>query len=801
VALNAYAHQDLPFERLVEELQPERNLSYSPLFQVMFVLQNAPMQPLRLTGLAPSELEYPGGNAKFDLTLFTEETQQGLTATVEYNIDLFDRATMVRMLEQYRTLLEGIVTDPGRTLSALPLLPDGQRRQLLVDWNATQADYTSSDSLHRLFEAQVERSPDAIALDFGATEVTYRELNRRANQLAHALRRRGVSHEACVGICLSRSIDMIVAVLGTLKANAAYVPLDPDLPKERLAFMIGDARLQILLTSSSLMASLPIDVVPIDVVPIDVVSIDVVSIGAVSADAAHVGTAEPICLDTQQDTLAQESEENPADAGTPDDLVYVTYTSGSTGKPKGIAMTQRPLRNLLHWMLQTTKLPARARTLQFASLSFDVSFQDIFSTLCSGGTLVLITEAMRRDIGGLWSVILDKSVHRIFMPAVALQQLAEGFRPEYHAGAPLRKIISGSEQLMVTQAITTLFTCLKDCRLHNEYGPSETHVVTELTLPQSPLDWAKRPAIGKPIANTQIYLLDAAGEPVPVGVAGELYIGGEGLARGYLNRPEEMELRFVPDPFQPSSRSRLYRTGDLARYLSNGDIEFLGRRDHQLKIRGYRIEAGEIETALEQHPNVREAVVIARDHSPTDRRLVAYLVFAAKPALTVTALRDFLAETLPEYMIPSAYVPMDVLPLNTNGKVDRKALPVPDALRPEQAATYCAPTTDMEHQLVAAWQEALKLQQIGVHDNFFDLGGHSLLIVQVQNRLKVLLAREVAVIDLFRYPTISSLARFLDQSGEKSPSFQGIHDRARKQKEALARRQRPGGGDRGQHGK
>ncbi len=622
----------------------------------------------------------------------------------------------------------------------------------------TPSARTDEALLHQRFEETAAQMPDETAVIFGEGTLTYAELNRRANQLAHFLRAQNIGPEMRVGISMHRSFEMLVAIFGVLKAGAGYVPLDPAVPAERLSYMIADAQLALTLTQEHFRETLAPHRVPL------------------------------VALDSEWPRIATHADTNPPAAPFTDSLVYVTYTSGSTGRPKGILMTQRPLLNLLGWMLRTTHLPPRARTLQFASLSFDVSFQDIFSTLLSGGALVLITETQRQDLAGLAGLLDRHGVHRIFLPAVALQQLAGGFCTSTHTCRELRKVISGSEQLVVTDAIRRMFAVLPDCRLHNEYGPSETHVVTELALPASLDAWVKRPAIGQPIANTQIHILDLQGLPVPVGELGELFIGGAGLARGYLGRAELTAEKFISDPFRSEPGARLYRTGDQARWPASGDIEFLGRLDHQIKIRGYRVEPGDIETALERHPNIRDTCVVARDADEGSKRLVAYLV-AQEIAPNVSDLRTFLADKLPDYMIPSAFVFLAALPLNANGKIDRAALPAPDATRPELATVFTAPSSETEQFLATTWREVLGLDRVGVRDNFFDLGGDSVLLVQIHQHLETHLRREVPITALFEHPTIAALAQHLADDGSRANARQQtITDRAARQRAALTRR-------------
>ncbi|HEX6292210.1 MAG TPA: amino acid adenylation domain-containing protein, partial [Herpetosiphonaceae bacterium] len=559
--------------------------------------------------------DIPGGTSLFDSIVvfenmpvyqFADETVQGTTSrlamrdieTVEttnypltvqavpgkalevrigYESSRFEPETIERMLGHFQTILEQIAAQPDQRLADLSLLTAAERHLLLKTWNATEAPGLDAQSVPQVFEAQVARTPDAVALIFGDVQLTYRELNERANQLAHYLQARGTMPETRVGICMERSIEQVIAALGILKAGGAYVPLDPAYPQERLAFMLADAGVSVLLTVERLESALP----------------------------AHA--ARMVRLDTDWPQIAQAPASDPPRHTLADALVYITYTSGSTGRPKGIAMTHRVLLNLLGWQVRHNVLPPGARTLQFASLSFDVSFQDLFSTWATGGTVVSITEEQRRDVVNLAALLTEQEIQRLFIPAVALQQVAEGFRVEQHGRCRLRQIISGSEQLQLTPAITAMLRQLPDCTLYNEYGPSEAHVVTALTLPRQVADWPRRPAIGRPIDNTQIYILDQRMEPLPVGVPGELHIGGVQLARGYLNRPDLTASMFIPDPFSTAPGGRLYRTGDLARYLPDGSIEFLGRIDHQVKIRGFRVEPGEVETVLGQHPQVHES--------------------------------------------------------------------------------------------------------------------------------------------------------------------------------------------------
>ncbi|MDY6954466.1 MAG: amino acid adenylation domain-containing protein, partial [Thermodesulfobacteriota bacterium] len=724
MALEAYAHQDVPFERLVEELQPERDLSRTPLFQVMFVLRNFRRHALAFSGLTVTPMAVHTDTSKFDLILFVAEGPEGLRGTVEYNTDLFHGTTVTRMLQHYQSLLEAIIADPDQQVGALPLLTTPESYQLLVEWTDTRSDYPKDRCVHHLFASQAEKRPGAVALVCDDQEITYGELNGRANRLAHYLQKLGVGPDVLVGICVQRSLDMVVGLLAVLKAGGAYVPLDPSYPKERLAHMLDDAHVTALLTQTGLLKGLPIH------------------------------GAKTVCLDADWDVVAREREANPINSSLTERLAYVLYTSGSTGAPKGVAMTHRSLCNLLWWQLQNAAPGEGTRTLQFAPLSFDVSFQEIFSTLCSGGTLVLISEETRRDPMELLGYLRDQSIERLFLPCVALQQLAEVAEGQERVPAGLREVITAGEPLQITRQITSFFSNLQDCRLHNQYGPTESHVVTAFTLKGPHTGWPLLPPIGRPIANTDIYLLDRHMNPVPVGVPGELYVGGEALARGYLKRPALTAERFIPNPFSHEAGARLYRTGDLARYLPDGSIAFLGRMDNQVKIRGFRVEPGEIEAVLREHPGLRDAIVVAREDAPIDRYLAAYVVPVEILAPTIGALRQFLKERLPDYMVPSAWVMLERLPLTPSGKVNRLALPAPIRKGPERQGTFVAPKDALERQLTKIFEDVLGVQDIGVKDDFFELGGHSLLAVRLFTQIEQAFGKRLPLATLFQAPAV-----------------------------------------------
>ncbi len=772
VALGAYAHQDLPFEQLVEALQPERDVSYTPLFQVAFILRNA-LYLEEIPGLTLSPLNVESETAQFDLSLVVEPTERGLIAAFEYNTDLFDAAAIARMLGHFQTLLLGIVANPQAKLSDLPLLTEAEKHQLLVEWNNTQVDYPQQLCIHQLFEAQVERTPDAVAVVFEHQQLTYRELNDRANRIAQYLQKLGVGPEVLVGICVERSVDMVAGLLGILKAGGAYVPLDPAYPRQRLAFILSDSQMPVLLAQQKLVPTLP------------------------------ESQARVVCLDTPWEESHQGNTCNPTLEATPENLAYVIYTSGSTGQPKGVQILHGALANFLSAMQLTLGLSQEDILLSVTTISFDIAALELYLPLIVGARLVVVSREVAAD-GLQLSQQLASSGATLMQATPATWQLllATGWQ-----GNGQLKILCGGEALNRKLANELLE---RGSELWNLYGPTETTIwsaaykveLLESTEPQNGIV-----CIGRPISNTQFYILDQHHQPVPVGVFGELHIGGAGLARCYLNRPELTKEKFIPNPFEnskPSGRasmfgtqvpepsavkiqnskfSRLYKTGDLARYLPDGTIEFLGRIDNQVKIRGFRIELGEIEAVLVEHPAVREAVVLAREE-----QLVAYVVPHRESKPTTSELRNYLKEQLPEYMVPSVFVSLEALPLLPNGKVNRRALPAPEGVRPTLAAAYEAPRSEVERAIATVWREVLHLEKVGINDNFFDLGGHSLLIVQVNSKLREIFNSNLSVIELFQNPTIGALAQYINQKPERQPSLRPIHDRAKKQIEALNQR-------------
>ncbi|PYS91302.1 MAG: non-ribosomal peptide synthetase [Acidobacteria bacterium] len=731
-ALEAYAHQDLPFEKLVEELQPERTLSHAPLFQVMLDLQNAPMRDMQLQGLRLMPLPFDSRMAKFDLTLTMGETDGRLSGLLEYNTDLFEAATVRRMAGHFERLLETAVSNPDEQLSRLRLLAEAEREQILFEWNDTQAEYETVQCIHELFERQAERTPETVALVSKDERLSYRELNERANKLAHHLRRLGTGPETLVGIHLARSAETVVAILGVLKAGGGYLPLDPKQPPERLSFMLADAGVKLLLTREPLPAKMPRQKTQI------------------------------VCLDKEWPAIAKESAENLGGTVLADNPAYLIYTSGSTGRPKGVMVSHR---NLAHSTLARVayyREPVKSFLL-LSPFAFDSSVAGLFWTLCRGGMLVIPEADSHQDPAHLAELIARHSVSHL----LSLPSLYELFLQQAKARqlASLRTVIVAGEPCP-TRLVERHGETLPQASLFNEYGPTEATVWSSVhhCLPST----RQRPVpIGRPVANTQIYLLDSQLQPVPVGVTGEVYIGGDGLARGYLNHPALTAERFVPDPFSRTPGARLYKTGDLARFRTDGQIQFVGRNDFQVKIRGHRIELSEIEFALAQHPGIKEAVVLPREKVAGDKRLTAYVVLHQAEAATAKQLREFLKEKLPEYMLPSSFVVLDTLPLTATGKVDRNALPI-DESGVETDESYLAPRTVVEEVLERIFAEVLQLERVGVRDGFFELGGHSLLATQVVSRVRGALGVELPLRKLFAAPTVEGLAAaILEDVGER----------------------------------
>ena len=719
--LDAHDHQNFLASRLLKQLNLKRDPSRLPIFTVVFNLDQS--QPISFFDLQVEVNLNPNGSSKFDLFFNVTDTPTGLLVDCEYNPDLFEQHTIKRWTEYYQTLLSGVAANPESRSSELPLMSEAERFQLLSGWNNTRNEYSGTDRLHELFEAQVELTPDAAAVIFEDEQLTYRELNRRANQLAHHLRRLGVGRGDVVGICMERSPEMVLGLLAILKAGGAYLPLDPKDPRERLTLMLEDAQSRLVLTQERLPARLPDD------------------------------TAQLLYLDADAARFAQEPTDNPVSEVTAEDLAYVIYTSGSTGRPKGVMNTHGGICNRLLWMQDAYQLTADDRVLQKTRYSFDVSVWEFFWPLITGASLVLARPAGHQDSAYLALLIAEQQITTLhFVPSMLQVFIGEQGLEQCTS---VRRVVCSGEALPFE--VQEQFFVRHGAELYNLYGPTEAAV--DVTHWRCERGTSRRTVpIGRPIANTRMYVLDAGLRPVPPGVTGELFIGGRGLARGYLKRPELTAERFIPDAFADEPGTRLYRTGDVARHLPGGELEFVGRVDHQVKVRGFRVETGEIEVALRAQEGVREAVVITREETGGGKRLVAYVVSEAGHELSGGSLRAALHGGLPDYMVPAAFVVMGELPLTANGKLDRSALPEPDQARPELGEAYVAPRTPLEETLCAIWSEVLSLERVGVFDNFFDLGGHSLLATGIISRLRTAFQLEISMRRIFEAPTVAALS-------------------------------------------
>lgn len=715
--LGAYAHQEVPFELVVEAVQPTRDLSYNPLFQVMFVFQSAALPTLDLVGIEAEILEIERDISVFDMALTMEETAQGLTGALEYNTDLFDRATISRLLTHFQTLLATFVQNPDQPVNTVPLLTPAELEQTLVTWNTTQRTYPRTGCIHTLIEEQAARTPDHIALTYEDTHLTYAELNMRANQVAHYLQMQGIHPDMMVGICMERSLELVIGLLGILKVGAAYVPLDPEYPGDRIAYMMQDAQVSVLLLQERLVGRVP----------------------------AYCGRC--IALDTAWAEIANMPTDAPTSTVALDNLAYVIYTSGSTGKPKGVMNSHRGLCNRLLWMQEQYMLTEADRVLQKTPFSFDVSVWEFFWPLLIGARLVLCRPSGHRDPQYLIDLIKTQEISTLhFVPAM-LQVFLQA--PGVEQCTSLRRVICSGEALSVD--LQQRFFAQLGAELHNLYGPTEAAIDVTFWECQRGHSATTVP-IGRPIANIQLYVLDAHMQPVPAGVPGELYLAGIGLARGYVRRPGLTAEKFVPNPFRQEVGARMYKTGDLVRYTAGGVVEYLGRIDHQIKIRGFRVELEEIESVLRQHESIREAIVVMREDAPGEKRLVSYIVTSREVPLS--ELRSLLLAQLPEYMVPAVFVVLAALPVTANGKVDRQALPLPDDSRLRTATTYVAPRTPDEAELAAIWHDVLAVERIGIHDNFFELGGHSILLTQLILRIRASFQVELTLRELFDAPTI-----------------------------------------------
>ena len=727
VTQEAISHSEVPFETLVKHLRLERDLSRHPIFQILFTLNDEASSSLP-AGVRWFDVESPA--QQFDLAVELTVNEHELVADFNYDPDLFDASTIERMTAHFRILLESAASDPSIPISRMPLLSAVERHQLMVEWNDTSVAYPTDVPLHKFIEEQVKKTPDAVAVVYESNQLTYEQLNRRANQLAHHLKKRGVGPDVLVAVCAERSLELVIALLAILKADGAYVPFDPEYPKDRLENMLQNSDPPVVLTQAHLLDQLP------------------------------NGARNIFCLDRDWQSLQSESTDNLPAAVNPKNLAYAIYTSGSTGKPKGVPNVHEGIVNRLLWMQDMYKLTAKDRVLQKTPFSFDVSVWEFFWPLMTGATLLMARPGGHRDPAYLVNLIAEQGITTLHFVPSMLSIFLESAGLERCTS--LRQVFASGEALPFE--LQQRFFERLEAELHNLYGPTEAAVdVTYWTChPESEQSIVP---IGRPIANTQIYILDAKLQPVPIGVSGELHIGGIGLARGYLNRPDLTAEKFIPDPFSSVPGARLYKTGDLARFLADGNIEYLGRIDHQVKLRGFRIELGEIEAVLGECSGVLQAAVIVREDNPGDKRLVAYLIPAPGKKLDIESLRTELKDKLPEYMVPSRFVVVEAFPMTTSGKVDRKALPAPPLDR-GTATTIVAPRNEIESSLAALFAKLLGLPSVGVTDNFFDLGGHSLLAGRLLARVNEMTGKQIPLSALFRSATVESLARLVEQGPE-----------------------------------
>jgi amino acid adenylation domain-containing protein len=753
-ALGAYAHQDLPFEKLVEALNPERGLGLdSPIFQVRLVLQNVPQKEIELPGLTIRPMGFESGLERYDITLGLVENADTLAGRFDYNADLFDAETIGRMAGHFQTLLESAVADPDRRLSELELLPAAERQQLLRGWSESRSVSKPDECMHQLFEAQTARTPDAVAVIFDRVSLSYRELNERANRLAHYLRGLGVRPEVAVGLCVERSAEMIVGLLAILKAGGTYVPIDPSAPLERLSYIFDDAQLPVVIAQERL------------------------------ADMLPTSWTQIVFIDSDWYMVEDHSAENPVNDALPENGAYLIYTSGSTGQPKGVLVEHRTLCDSIRAQNRVFNVGPSDRLFQFAPFNFDASLSEIFLALHSGAALYMTTRPSQMMGQALLDVLREESITVMGMPPSALGSL------------PVERLPSLRSLTVAGEACPpeVVEQWSKGRQFFNAYGPTEASMIATVA---ECYDSQRSTVIGRPLANAQAYILDARMQPVPVGLAGELHVGGGGLARCYLRRAGLTAEKFIPDPFSARPGARLYRTGDVARYLGDGSIDFLGRLDEQVKIRGHRIEPGEIEAVLNSHPSIQQVKVVAHADVPGDKRLVAYLVPSQKSStdtsarqgvepqeqpggaflldgnesgarasngLTATELRSYAKERLPEYMLPSAWIVLERMPLTPNGKVDLRALPAPgDQSRLGSEKCYAAPRTHVEGVLAAIWSEVLGVERVGIHDDFFELGGHSLLATQVIARVRELFQVETPLRLMFESPTVGGFAQSVE---------------------------------------
>jgi surfactin family lipopeptide synthetase A len=726
VALGAYAHQDLPFEKLVEELQPERNPGYNPIFQFMFVLQNTPAQPMTLSDISAAPLAFLSDAARFDLTLSLTETEEKICGFIKYHTGLFDPDTIARMAGHFRVLLEGAVADPDGTIAAMPLCTEAERADLLSFATGRRTPYPRDRCLHEIFETQVKVAPENVAVAGEEGSLTYKTLNRRANRLARFLGSMGVGPEVRVGIFMDSSPEMVVAVLSVLKAGGAYVPIDPFFPGDRVSFIIRDSGMAVLLTRTALKDKI--------------------------ADCP----AKVFCMEDPEETLAAYEDSNPVNCAAVENQAYVLYTSGSTGQPKGVVVEQRQLLNYMQGIMEQTGMRPGESYAMVQPLAVDSCKTVLYPPLCSGGTLHVLPRDRAMDPAAVADYFRRHPIDVLKIAPSHLAALVDSSRGS--EVLPRHLLIVGGESSS-PEFMEKLAELAPATTVFNHYGPTEATVgVATYKVARSFLRRAKTVPLGRPLPNTQVYLLDKAMQPVPLHVPGEIWIGGAGIARGYLNRPELTSEKFIGDIFTGSDGSRLYRTGDLAYRLADGNIVYLGRMDAQIKVRGFRIEPGEIEAAIRQHPDSPDALVTVRDRPRGGgKSLVAYLVPRSRVPL-IREMRDFLRQRLPDYMVPEAFAVLEEFPLTRHGKVDLNALPEPERTDDEPVRERVAPQSREEEAVARVWKEVLGVEQIGIHDNFFAIGGHSLLATKVISRLRLLFGPDLPLRSIFENPTIAGLS-------------------------------------------
>ena len=771
-ALQAYSNQDIPFEKLVEELNPQRNLSITPLFQVMFQLQNAPMPPAQLSGLTITPIQIDTGYSQVDLSLTLWEENDMMKGTFEYNTDLFNSSSIQRMIGHFQVLLEGILADVHMEITQFPLMTEEEKHRLLVEWNETEEEYPRDLCIYQLVESCRQKYPEEGAVTFAEQRLTYNRLGDRANRLAHLLRKMKIGEERLVGICMENSLELIIGVIGILKAGSAYIPMDPTYPDDRLITILNDARPPVLITQTSFL----------------------------NRFAGYRG--EILVLDQNDTNLEKENSDNCLNDCQPNDAACVIYTSGSTGEPKGIMMSNRNIVNLVYSFLRSYTPGPGDNILPLTSIASASFVGEILPMLSSGGGIVLADKVHFLDMKKLTQLL---SEYGVTILSTVPSMIARLNNSEWNPGR-LRLLLSGGEALSAGD-IDRLW---KTVTIVNGYGLTEATICsTYIILSQENTNPAKNPVIsvGKPIINTQVYILDRQNRPVPTGVSGEMVIGGDGITRGYLNNPEMTAEKYIMNPFRLNRSymshktyysKKLFKTGDLGAWQEDGTIKFLGRMDTQVQVHGYRIELSEIENHLGLHPDLQDVAVIDREVAPGDRRLVAYFVVKSENGRkrispNSNLLRDWLGKRIPDYMIPGIFAEIETMPLNANGKVKTDALPLPSLDRPELEVDYKAPQTAVEKAIAGIWQEFLHLEKIGINDNFFDLGGHSLLLTQVHSRLSEMYMdkKELTIVDLFRFPTIYTLARHIEEKEKQNQSeekYQKIQDRAAKQRQAFSRK-------------